>query len=178
VATHGQTPETASLVDQVEALADRVLPALIEQLSRSELGELEVSRDGWRVRIRRDLGSPDARAQASEQPGSSGGAAVSGTSLGTGAAAQPGSSGSRSSVARRAATSPAVGYFSPRDGLATGQAVRAGDLLGSVNVLGLPQAVHAPADGVVGRVLASAGEAVEYGQELVRIDGIERLVEA
>jgi biotin carboxyl carrier protein len=51
-------------------------------------------------------------------------------------------------------------------------------VLGLIDVLGVTQPVVAPADGVIGRVLASAGEAVEYGQELVRIDGIERLVES
>jgi biotin carboxyl carrier protein len=81
-------------------------------------------------------------------------------------------------VVRRTALSPAVGYFTPRGGLSTGLAVRSGDALGSVDVLGVPQSVLAPVDGVVGRVLVTSGEAVEYGQELVRIDGIERLVES
>ena len=36
--------------------------------------------------------------------------------------------------------------------------------------------VVAPADGRLGRLYAAAGEAVEYGQELVRIDGVEASV--
>ena len=48
--------------------------------------------------------------------------------------------------------------------------VRAGDRLGTVDVLGVREDVVAPVDGVVGLSLAEAGEAVEYGQELVRIE--------
>jgi biotin carboxyl carrier protein len=48
--------------------------------------------------------------------------------------------------------------------------VRAGDSLGTVNVIGVPQDVTAPADGIVGATLVEAGTAVEYGQELIRIE--------
>ncbi|HTS14242.1 MAG TPA: biotin/lipoyl-containing protein, partial [Candidatus Sulfotelmatobacter sp.] len=63
-----------------------------------------------------------------------------------------------------------VGYFSPLGSLTAGVTVRSGDVLGHVDVLGVRQDVVAPADGVVGRYLAEAGEAVEYGQELVRME--------
>jgi biotin carboxyl carrier protein len=53
--------------------------------------------------------------------------------------------------------------------------VRAGDRIGSVNVLGVGQDVVSPVDGVVGSSLAEAGEAVEYGQDLVRIELPERI---
>jgi pyruvate/2-oxoglutarate dehydrogenase complex dihydrolipoamide acyltransferase (E2) component len=66
-----------------------------------------------------------------------------------------------------------VGYFTPRGTLAVGQSIRAGDVVGHVDVLGVPVDVVAPADGRLGRLYAAAGEAVEYGQELVRIDGVE-----
>jgi biotin carboxyl carrier protein len=36
-------------------------------------------------------------------------------------------------------------------------------------MLGVPQEVVAPVDGVIGETLVDAGEAVEYGQELVVI---------
>jgi biotin carboxyl carrier protein len=172
----------------MEQLADEVLPALIARLAESGLGELEVAEGGWRVRLRRRdprRGShPDRRASDRTQdsrgtvavgPGvAAGGAPATSSSSGT----SSGSSGSgRGAVVRRTALSPAVGYFTPRSGLTTGLAVRAGDSVGSVDVLGVPQSVVAPVDGVVGRVLVTTGEAVEYGQELVRIDGIERLAE-
>jgi pyruvate/2-oxoglutarate dehydrogenase complex dihydrolipoamide acyltransferase (E2) component len=49
-------------------------------------------------------------------------------------------------------------------------------VVGHVDVLGVPVDVVAPADGRLGRLYAAAGEAVEYGQELVRIDGVEASV--
>ena len=58
----------------------------------------------------------------------------------------------------------------PRRDLVVGMRVRAGDRIGSVNVLGVGQDVVSPVDGVIGSSLAEAGEAVEYGQELVRIE--------
>jgi biotin carboxyl carrier protein len=54
--------------------------------------------------------------------------------------------------------------------MAVGMHVRAGDRLGTVDVLGVREDVVAPVDGVIGLSLAEAGEAVEYGQELVRIE--------
>ncbi len=68
------------------------------------------------------------------------------------------------------ATSPAVGYFTPREGWTTGRHVLSGDVVGYVDCLGVRQDVVAPADGFVGRLLAQAGEAVEYGQPLVHVD--------
>lgn len=71
---------------------------------------------------------------------------------------------------RIAATSPAVGIFHPRPEARTGTKVRAGDRLGSVDMLGVPQEVVAPADGVVGASLIEPGDAVEYGQELILLE--------
>jgi multidrug efflux pump subunit AcrA (membrane-fusion protein) len=67
-----------------------------------------------------------------------------------------------------------VGIYSPRRDLVVGMRVRAGDRIGSVNVLGVGQDVVSPIDGVIGSSLAEAGEAVEYGQDLVRIELPER----
>jgi multidrug efflux pump subunit AcrA (membrane-fusion protein) len=67
-----------------------------------------------------------------------------------------------------------VGIYSPRRDLVVGMRVRAGDRIGSVNVLGVGQDVVSPIDGVIGSSLAEAGEAVEYGQDLVRIELTER----
>ncbi len=71
------------------------------------------------------------------------------------------------------ARSPAVGYFTPAAGLAMGQSVSAGDLLGNIDVLGISQEVIAPSSGIVSRVLAEDGQAVEYGQALAEIDPLE-----
>jgi biotin carboxyl carrier protein len=37
-------------------------------------------------------------------------------------------------------------------------------------MLGIPQEVVAPADGVVGASLVESGDAVEYGQELILLE--------
>jgi pyruvate/2-oxoglutarate dehydrogenase complex dihydrolipoamide acyltransferase (E2) component len=68
------------------------------------------------------------------------------------------------------ATSPAVGVFQPRREMTAGTRVRSGDRIGIVDVLGVPQEVVAPVDGVIGASYVQAGEAVEYGQELIRIE--------
>jgi biotin carboxyl carrier protein len=51
-----------------------------------------------------------------------------------------------------------------------GTRVRSGDRLGAVDVLGIPQEVVAPSDGILGASLAEAGQAVEYGQDLIVIE--------
>lgn len=71
---------------------------------------------------------------------------------------------------RTVATSPAVGIFRPRKQTSSGARVRSGDPIGVVDVLGIPQEIIAPIDGVVGETLVEAGEAVEYGQELIVIE--------
>jgi biotin carboxyl carrier protein len=136
----------------LEALTEEILPALIARLRASRLGELEVRSDGWRVRLRRDLAAA-ARAR-------------------TGAAAAEGGAHAEAPDAS-VATSPAVGYFSPAPTLAVGLSVQAGDVLGSVDVLGIAQEVVAPSDGMVTGILAEDGQAVEYGQVLADIDPLE-----
>jgi biotin carboxyl carrier protein len=71
---------------------------------------------------------------------------------------------------RIVATSPAVGIFRPRAETTAGTRIRAGDRLGSVDMLGVAQEVVAPADGVVGASLVEPGDAVEYGQDLILIE--------
>jgi len=105
--------------------------------------------------------------------GGSGG--PSGTTAGTGAASAStnGTGGGEERALDRSrviATSPAVGIFQPGTRAASGTRVRAGDSLGAVNVLGVPQDVLAPVDGIVGATLVESGVAVEYGQELIRIE--------
>ncbi|MEA2611946.1 MAG: Biotin-requiring enzyme [Chloroflexota bacterium] len=97
-----------------------------------------------------------------------------------GAPGAPGAAGSREARdgshrdpmrdGRIVATSPAVGIFQPRAEARAGTKVRAGDKLGSVDMLGIPQEVVAPSDGLVGATLVEPGDAVEYGQELILIE--------
>jgi biotin carboxyl carrier protein len=106
-----------------------------------------------------------------------GSGAASASSNGTGAPRSGGGSGPGSSSggdgadrSRTVATSPAVGIFQPGARAASGTKVRAGDSLGTVNVIGVPQDVLAPVDGIIGSTLVEGGTAVEYGQELIRIE--------
>ena len=75
---------------------------------------------------------------------------------------------------RVVATSPAVGVFQPRPEAKPGSRVRSGDRLGAVDMLGIAQEVVAPADGILGASLVEAGQAVEYGQELIVIELVAR----
>jgi biotin carboxyl carrier protein len=74
---------------------------------------------------------------------------------------------------RIVATSPAVGVYQPRPDARSGTRVRAGDRVGAVDMLGIPQEVVAPIDGIVGASLVEPGQAVEYGQELVVIEPVD-----
>ena len=159
----------------IARLADDLLPALIAKLAASGLGEIEVREGGWKARLRMPA-APVAAVRAAESHASHTTArAVAGHGRTEErdrrlrpepeVAEEPG---------RIAAKSPAVGIYNPRRDLAVGMRVRAGDRIGSVNVLGVGQDVVSPVDGVIGSSLAEAGEAVEYGQDLVRIELPER----
>lgn len=158
----------------IDTLTDELLPALVAKLGATGLGELEVHEGPWRVRLRRPSGSAPStasrrrdRSDRSERP----------EPAGDRAAERPGRTGhhpsdgpSARSASRSVATSPAVGIYRPRTDLAAGTRVRAGDRLGAVDMLGIPQEVVAPVDGIVGASLAESGDAVEYGQELLVIE--------
>jgi acetyl-CoA carboxylase biotin carboxyl carrier protein len=139
----------------VDAILADVIPALAARLRASRLAELEVRTADWRVRVRRDVGAVPAPSP-SGQPGA------------------PARRASQVSVppSEQAgmARSPAVGYFMPSPSAEIGRSVRSGDLLGHVEVLGIHHDVPSPADGIVIRSLAVAGQAVEYGQPLVLVE--------
>ena len=59
-------------------------------------------------------------------------------------AARPPKRGGSASLPGSVARSPAVGYFTPAPDLVVGRSVQAGDLLGSIDVLGIAQEVTAP----------------------------------
>jgi biotin carboxyl carrier protein len=152
--TSGRTPATSGDApgSGLEALTEEVLPALIARLRTSRLGELEVRTADWRVRLRRD-------ANASVRATAAGAVHVG--------ADEP--EGLGVSIAR----SSAVGYFKPGPDLVVGHSVQSGDLLGSIDMLGIVQEVTAPEAGIVAAVLAEDGQAVEYGQALAEIDPLD-----
>ena len=149
----------------IARLADDLLPALIAKLASSGLGEIEVRQGGMKARLRRQAPAAEPRKAA----------AVESVALARGAAHGRPDERDRRRETREAegkvvATSPAVGIYNPRRDLVVGMRVRAGDKIGTVDVLGVHQDVTAPVEGIIGSSLAEAGEAVEYGQELVRIE--------
>jgi biotin carboxyl carrier protein len=175
----------------IDRLTDELLPALMAKLGASGLGEIEIREGAWKVRLRRPNGAtngvPHGRRSTDRpsrpQPGHAGhghaAAAVEGhrpapgrdgpgslTAMGPGRAGQD----ERRDPNRAVATSPAVGIFQPRPEMRPGTRVRAGDRLGFVDVLGVRQEVVSPVDGRVGATVVESGEAVEYGQELVRLE--------
>ena len=151
----------------IDRLTDELLPALIAKLGATGLGELEVREGAWRVRLRRPGGpaTRDRRAsdRATDRPSERGHASSP-------RQAHAVSHATVRSESRSVATSPAVGIFQPRKDLTAGVRVRAGDRLGAVDMLGVAQEVVAPIDGVVGTSLVEAGDAVEYGQDLITIE--------
>ena len=176
-------------------LSDELLPALIAKLGATGLGELEVREGGWRVRLRRpgEGGAPSTardRRPGDRERAARSGAGPTGSHQPTGltpvgpgrdgrdGAGRDGGSGRDGGArdgagrddGRIVATSPAVGVFQPRPEARAGTKVRAGDRLGSVDMLGIPQEVVAPSDGVVGASLVEPGDAVEYGQDLILIE--------
>ena len=165
--------ETAVGPDVIARLADDVLPTLVARLERSRLGEIEVRQDGWRVRLRRNLVTPDgadhnapASARRAERKVDRPTADRPSDSAAEGRL-QPLHPVERGAVE---ITSPGVGYFLPREGAAVGTSVRGGDAIGYVDVLGVRHDVVAPEDALLVSLEAQAGQAVEYGQLLARLE--------
>ena len=127
-----------------------LLPALIAKLGATGLAELEVRQDGLRVRLRRpaDATAPHDH-RAGDRPDRSdrtrGSAAHQAglTAVGPGRDVRDSRDGRESREAearderRTVAISPAVGIFQPRAGARAGTRIRAGDRLGSVDMLGV-----------------------------------------
>jgi biotin carboxyl carrier protein len=175
-------------------LADELLPSLVAKLAATGLGELEIREGSWKLRVRRPGGTAGTARRAADrttraQPGHEGHghapAAFEGHRSARGGHAPHGGNGSTpGSVSggaghdegrgrdphRAVATSPAVGIFRLRPEARAGTRVRGGDRVASVDMLGVPQDVLAPADGIVTQTLVDPGDGVEYGQELVVIE--------
>ena len=109
-------------------------------------------RDGWRVRLRRDLRSP--RRPTRHAPGDASAAELPEDAV--------------TGLAR----SPAVGYFSPAPVLRVGHTVQAGDRWATSTCWASRSDVSAPSGGLISAVLAEAGQAVEYGQVLAEIEAL------
>jgi biotin carboxyl carrier protein len=160
--------------EAIGRLADELLPALIAKLTASGLGEIEVREAGWKARLRKPAGREEPHRPAPRAADSH---------AGHGHIVRPGTV--RDDHVPDAAVeddapefpsvvSPAVGVFQPRKDLVAGMSIRAGDKVGFVDVLGVHQDVVSPVGGTIGASLVEAGEAVEYGQELVSIEPLDQ----
>jgi len=169
-----RTPDPARSLREHEAinrLADQLLPALIARLSTSGLAEIEVREGGWKARLRKPVSAmPAAVAVHVEEHRSHPQPARAATAYREEGDEPEVETPSEEDLGVVVARSPAVGVYTPRRDLVVGMPVRSGDRIGMVDVLGVGQEVLSPIDGVIGSSLAEAGEAVEYGQELVRIE--------
>jgi acetyl-CoA carboxylase biotin carboxyl carrier protein len=157
MAEDDQQPMDSEARRTIARLAVDTLPRLIERLASSHLGELEVREDGWRIRLRR----PNGEVQAAQSTGHRSEKAKASTGT---------SNPQRVEAPRGVVSSPAVGYFVPRTGVGVGFKVGRGDPIGHVDVLGVRQEVVAPIDGVIGALDVEAGQAIEYGQPVARVD--------
>lgn len=159
--------------DVIAQLADDVLPTLMARLERSRLGEIEVRQNGWRVRLRRNLVATDGADQPAPATGRRAERKADRPSTDRAAdSATDGRPQALHAIDRGAVeiTSPGVGYYVPREGTAVGTNVRGGDVIGHVDVLGVRHDVVAAEDGLLVSVEAEAGQAVEYGQRLARLE--------
>jgi acetyl-CoA carboxylase biotin carboxyl carrier protein len=144
-------------------LSESLVPALVQKLNASALGELEIREGEWRIRLRRHHATAQRRDRS--RLAASGGARQPAAVT---AAAAPGASDAGHDPRRAVATSPAVGVF--RAIATVGSPVRSGDRIAVVDLLGIAQDVVAPADGILAEIYAETGEAVEYGEELALIE--------
>ena len=160
------TPAGGEAADRatIARLTAEVVPMLIERLARSELGELEVREHGWRVRLRRPGvvdGQPPDAARASATQASAHRSAQS---------TQHEPRGAQRDLERDVITSPAVGYFSSRDGVQAGHSLRKGDVIGHVDVLGVKVDVVSDHDGKLAKLDVEPGQAVEYGEAIAHLE--------
>ncbi len=154
----------------IDHLADELLPVLVAKLGASGLGELEVREGGWRVRLRMPADARAARRATGPGRGSHPAPAAHATPAVRPAAPASAPVAAPEPPTRAVATSPAVGFYRPLPEVAAGARVRTGDRLGTIDVLGVPQEVVSPVDGIVGANLVEPGDPVEYGQEIVEIE--------
>lgn len=169
----------------IDRLADELLPALVAKLGASGLGELDIREGAWRVRLRMPgdgrgvRRSPGRSAGRADTHAPAGHAYPPAPVLATGGPLHEPAGGSSDdprpdgAPTRAIATAPAVGFYRPLADLVAGARVRAGDRLGTVDVLGVPHELVAPVDGIVGASLVEPGDPVEYGQEIVEIELLE-----
>ncbi len=138
---------------RLDGFDDQQIGRLLEFLAQSDVVECEIEQGGCSLSVRRRL------REGTRDPG----------------AMAPLSAEGQPDEEPLAARAPAVGIFyraesrSAPPRVEVGARVKAGDVLGCVEVMGVPHRVVSPGDGVVEGFLVEDGQPVEYGQPLVAI---------
>jgi len=141
------------------------LKSLIDLASSSPLGELDITENGYRVRIRR--AGADRQPVPAAAPTDAPSAAPAGPPL----ARKPLSTAPRAHLV----TSPMYGVFhrSPSPDsppfVAIGHAVKRGDKLCLLEAMKVFNVIESDADGTITEILAESGQEVELGQGLFSI---------
>jgi acetyl-CoA carboxylase biotin carboxyl carrier protein len=141
---------------------------LIDLLKKNNLTELELEREGLRIRVRHETGFRTISATVPEQ----------GTSVSTSAAQQPTATGTQAEDTTGMITiaSPIVGTFyrSPSPDadpyVEEGDYVKKGQVLCIVEAMKLMNEIESEVDGRVTKILAESTKPVEYGQALFLVD--------
>lgn len=162
-AVRGPSPETL-----ITGVQNKQIQDLIDLLRRNNLTELELERQGVRIRIRHEAGSRPVTVSAQESTPSPSPPTVQPV-----AASGPHSEQNTSLVT---IVSPIVGTFyrSPSPDadpyVEEGDYVKKGQVLCIVEAMKLMNEIESESDGRIVKILAESTKPVEYGQALFLID--------
>ncbi|MCA0244119.1 MAG: acetyl-CoA carboxylase biotin carboxyl carrier protein subunit [Proteobacteria bacterium] len=155
------------------------IKAFIDAMASSDLAEMEVSHEGWTLRLvrRPEAGAAAARPEAGAAAVRPAAAAPARRATATVAPVTP----AAPATATPATATPANDLSAPMFGVlhwqpspgaapfvAAGQAVRAGQTLCVIEAMKIFNEVAADRDGIVDALLATGGAEVEAGQPLLR----------
>lgn len=141
---------------------------LVDLLKRNNLTELELEREGVRIRIRHEVGVKTITTAVTDM-------APAGTTV-VSQPAVPSSGVTEDTLGLVTITSPIVGTFyrSPSPDadpyVEEGDFVKKGQVLCIVEAMKLMNEIESEVDGQVVKILAESTKPVEYGQALFRID--------
>ena len=159
----GAEPETLLTGGQTKQIQD-----LIDLLRRNNLTELELERQGVRIRVRYEVGVKPLTASVQES--------VPSTSQQSSHPATTTSPSAEETAGMVTITSPIVGTFyrspSPEADpyVEEGDFVKKGQVLCIVEAMKLMNEIESEVDGRIVKILAESTKSVEYGQALFLID--------
>jgi acetyl-CoA carboxylase biotin carboxyl carrier protein len=146
----------------------REIETLVDLVHVAKVSEVTISSEGRRVTIRKDRSATPASKSPVEVVG------TKPVPSPPPAAAPP-----LKAPTGELITSPMVGvYHAAEPALKVGVAVKAGQIIGSIESMRLMNDLVAEVSGVVGAVMLEDGMAVEYGQSILRVDHPESAGEA